>query len=406
MDASEPPHTHAGPGHRFAWRLAFGSLLTSAATMATLAPFAIGVLGPYVTSEFDLTNTSFGGLGTTFFALAGSGSLLAAFFIDRFDPRAMFRASFGISALSLVLIAVAPSYWPLAAAMAIGGAGAALLHPVTNLLIGLHLPAGTRGVIMGLKQSGVQLGAAFSGAVLPTAAMLIGWRTAFAGIGVLAATGILWALIVVPPTPNVVRQTARLRLRLTPLLRWLCPYALLMGIGASAFGMYIVLYAVEDLAMGFALAGLAATIAGLASVISRIVWAALAERLGAIAALMTALAALASGAIATLLAAATLEAAWLVWVAAVIFGASGTAWNGVAHLAVVQETEPAQTGQASSLLQFAFFSGLLIGPVAFGTILDHLDSYHTAWSAIVGIYVVATLIGWGWMKWARAAARA
>ena len=60
----------------------------------------------------------------------------------------------------------------------VGGVGQAIANPATNKLISMHVPPGKRGIITGIKQSGVQAGTFLGGLLLPVITLSFGWRLA------------------------------------------------------------------------------------------------------------------------------------------------------------------------------------------------------------------------------------
>ena len=60
---------------------------------------------------------------------------------------------------------------------AVVGIGQTLANPATNKMIAHEVPPGRRGLITGIKQSGVQAGAFVAGVAFPAAAVAVGWRS-------------------------------------------------------------------------------------------------------------------------------------------------------------------------------------------------------------------------------------
>ena len=150
--------------------------------------FAFGALGPFLVDDFDLSRSSLGLLTTLFFAVGGILSLVAGPMVDRFGGRTVMLGAFGVIGITILAIAGSPSYSLLLVSASFGGASIAAANPTTNKLVAVHVPPGQRGVIMGFKQSGVQIGAFAAGAILAPLAAWLGWRVAL----LLAATVPCW----------------------------------------------------------------------------------------------------------------------------------------------------------------------------------------------------------------------
>ncbi|HEX6655343.1 MAG TPA: MFS transporter, partial [Candidatus Limnocylindria bacterium] len=160
-------------------RLSFALVLALAMGTSTYAGYAFGVLGPLIRDEFAISRFQLGLLTACFFLVGGPLSLAAGRATDRYGARRVMVLAFAIAAGAIVGMAVAPTF-PLMLAGA-GAAGLALAtgNPVTNKLIADHLPPGRRGLVMGGKQAGVQVGAFLAGALLAPIAAQAGWRAAF-----------------------------------------------------------------------------------------------------------------------------------------------------------------------------------------------------------------------------------
>jgi cyanate permease len=49
-------------------------------------------------------------------------------------------------------------------------------------------------------------------------------------------------------------------------------------------------------------------------------------------------------------------------------------------------------GRASGVLAVGLYAGFAIGPVSFGALVDHTDSYQIGWIAVVLAYLAAALL--------------
>ncbi|AXV06683.1 hypothetical protein DVS28_a1998 [Euzebya pacifica] len=53
---------------------------------------------------------------------------------------------------------------------------------------------------------------------------------------------------------------------------------------------------------------------------------------------------------------------------------------------------PAWSGQATGLVMMTFYAGYMIGPVSFGWLVDTFNTYTPAFTALVAMALVATLV--------------
>jgi MFS family permease len=180
----------------------------------------------------------------------------------------------------------------------------------------------------------------------------------------------------------------------------LTAYAFLMGFGSAAVTTYLVLFGVESVGLTEAAAGLATASLGLAGIVSRVAWARRVERMSSAAAPL-ALMALAGLVCVGLILLAQTAGAWLLWVGAVGFGATASAWNAVGNLVLVRELPLAVAGRASGVMQVGFYGGFIACPVVFGFLADTTRSYGPSWTSAMLTLAIAGLIAWRGQEGAR-----
>lgn len=394
-----------------AWRALFGATLLWAMTAGTLIQFLVGVLAPFLAADLGISRAQIGALAAVFSGVGAVCSPLAGPLVDRLGGRRVLLAMFAVAGVAMAGMGAAPGYGLLLAAAGLGGLASAAVNPVTNQLVAVHLPRGGQGVIVGIKQSGVQVGAFLSGALVPAGALALGWRTALLITAGVAAAGILAALAVLPrgPQPAVFdhdgqpgagdqpgRSPQAPPERPKRFVTWLSAYGLLMGAGGVVVPAFVVLYAVEQLAWSETAGGAAAATAGGVAVAARMVWGRAAERLRTSTAPLLAMAAGSTAAAGLIWAAQAGE--WLLWPGVVLFGVTAGSWNAVAMLAIVREVDPRATGWASGVMQSAFYVGLMVGPPAFGWMVDATGGYDVGWAAVVVVLLASTALTAAWHR--------
>ena len=379
--------------------LPFSAVLAIAMGATSLPGFAFGALGPFLVDDFGLSRSRLGLLTTLFFAVGGILSLVAGPMVDRFGGRTVMLGSFVVIGLALIAMAGAPTYTLLLVCAAFGGGSIAAANPTTNKLVAVHVPPGQRGVIMGVKQSGVQIGAFAAGAVLAPLAAWLGWRGALLLTATAPLVGVLSTLVVVPPDriePHSSESAAERRAPMSSAVWWLTAYAFLMGSGVSAVTAYLPLYAVERLDFSFQTAGAVAAVIGLVGIAGRIAWGFVSERRSGF---VMPLLVMAVGAVASvLLLMAAERSSVLIWLGALLLGATAVTWNAVGMLAVIATTGSAAAGRASGYVLFGFYWGFVVSPLLFGTIVDNTERYEVAWSVVAAIFVLAAVVIGAWQR--------
>ena len=396
--------------------IGFVVTLTLGMAVCTLLPYAVGALGPFITADLGISHTALGTLTTVMYAVGAVLSPVAGPLVDRFGGRRSLVVSFAAGGLGVATAAVSGRHYAgLVAGAAVFGISVAFGNPATNQLAAAGVPSGRYGVVTGVKQSGVQVGAFLAGLVLPGLADAVGWRGALGVCGLLGAVGLgLTGRYVPSPSggsapsePWIGPGTAEGapadgpasrpgRRRLDRAVNQLTVYALLMGFGVGAAGAYLPLYAVEDLGFSRGTAGLTAALMGFVGIVARVGWGRRHDR--TMAPVIRSLGTLAAGSVvatAGLWAAASLGSGF-VWAGAALFGATAVAWNALGMLAIVRDVDVAVSGRASGRVLLGFYVGFLAGPVSFGWSVDH-SGYSAGWAGVTAVFVLASALTLAWI---------
>ncbi|MCP5027891.1 MAG: MFS transporter [Actinomycetia bacterium] len=370
-------------------RLGFSTVLVGAMAASTMQLFAMGVLAAEIIDELAISRSQIGILGAS---NTLAGALLAPALgrlTDRVGARNSVLAVFLASSVGLFLTSVAPVYWMMVVSSLISGFPQGFSNSATNKLIAVHLEPGERGVVTGIKQSGVQLAIFVGGITLPALATVANWRIGVAGYGVvsLALAGFAW--IVIPPDPqgdDVATDEAAPILpgqRLDPFVYRVALYAFAFGVVAGGVTRFLPLFANEELGWSLQLAGLVAALTGLLGIVARILWGRLAEtRVAARPALLVM--ALGSVLVTALLWLSGVAGGWLLWPTAVVLSFSLAAWNVVAMLAVIRSVPAALAGRGTGAVMFGFLGGLAVSAPIVGWSVDVTGGYDTAW-VVLGV---------------------
>lgn len=373
-------------------QLFFGLVLMVTMFVGTFPQYALGVLAPLLLDEIDIGEIELGLVASVLYVAAAVVARFGGRQLDRMQGRSALLLLFITSTGSLILISLSRSMLWLFGAVLISGIAIGANNPVTNRLIALHVPAGRRGYVIGIKQVGVKVANVAAGVLIPLFALTLGWRP---GLRTFALVGLILGLAILKVVPAGSTEPTSSRPRGTPAdlrgrVRWLRYYAAFMAIGMSSITTYLPLHAVQNADMSLTQAGGVVTIMGSVAVGARLVWAALADRTGKPATLMIVLAGVGSVALLMVASAGTLGA-WILWIGAAVVGATVGSWNVVAHLTIVQEVDAAQTASATGLLQATFLVCLAIGAPVFGALVDVTGSFVSGWILTAGLSVVAAM---------------
>lgn len=380
------------------WRAAFAGTLAVTMGIGPFAVNAVGALSPLIVPDLGLSRTELGSLATVTFAVAAATSVVGGRQVDAVPTRSTATAVFVVGGAAAAVVAGAPSLLWLWAGAALGGVTQAVANPVTNQLVSENVPAGRQGLLVGIKQSGVQMMQALIGFALPPLALLAGWRGSMLVGVAFAVLGITAVRLVLPAAdaPRVANPGAG-RGRVDAAVWWLAAYTFVIGTTVQAVIIFVPLYAFERAGLPPAVAGMTAGVLGVTGVAARIGWSRAAERLAAPVRTLTVLA---SVAFASVLAVAAGEqlAAWLLWPGLVGFGASALAVNAVVMLTVVRRAAGGPTGRASGVVGLGLYGGFMVGPLGFGPLVDRTDSYLLGWAVVAGMCLVAVALTVVWRR--------
>jgi MFS family permease len=218
------------------------------------------------------------------------------------------------------------------------GLGYGPATPASSVILARAAPPGMLALTFSIKQTGVPLGTAIAGAVVPVLVLALGWQLAALAIGVVCAA---FAIVVAPLRGDYDRERnpaapVSLRSAFAPVLLVLSERRIAqLAFTSFVYGgvqitmvAYLVAFLTESFAL-LVLAGLVMAASQLASVAGRIVWGAVADR---ILSRRATLGLLGIGMGVTALAALAAGPGWPLWVLfgfALALGASAVGWNGV-----------------------------------------------------------------------------
>ncbi len=395
-------------GQRRSGKVRLAGWTCTTMVFGTVAGPAVGILASTLIERFDLTRADIGRLSALYALVGAAVSPLTGRLADRIGGRRMVVATFLGGAATFALYAGADTYAMLLLAATVSGIPNGTGNQATNRLIATGVPASERGVVTGVKQSGVQLGRFLAGLVLPGAVVAWGLGQTYGAMVILALAGAGATLLVLPndaressdasaPRPPNGNNGDRSSPALPSAVWWLTGYAFLMGAAAGATGAFTALFAEQDLGFSRSGAGVLVGLTGAAAVTSRIVLSRLvqgATHYG------PPLAWLALGATASvgLTAASTYLGVWALWLATVGVAVTVGSWNSVAMLGAMASVPLSQAGRSSGRVMVGFLGGLGVAPPLFGAAVDRTDSFPRCWSALAGTCALALLAMVAWSR--------
>jgi CP family cyanate transporter-like MFS transporter len=352
-------------------------------TTGSIWPFIVAVLAPVLREELGFSATMLGVAYGVYYLSGSLWSTVAGRLVDRGGFRVAGTVLLVVSAAQHVILAGSRGWWQLAVSGAVGGLGLALVNPVTNALIGAQLRGRAARNVIGVKQTGVPLGAVFAGTIVPAAAAAFGWRWSVLSAVSISALGVLLVLMVRGTSGAAPIGAVRLDIRQRFGIE---RFVLGMGIIASGIGGYLVLFLVDVFALSVQRAGsLAATLA-LSGAAGRIVWASLGGGTRTLPILRT----LGTVGGVGLIALATITVEPGIWVAGVVLGVTVHAWQGLGMVAVIEADSSGTIGASSARVMRDFYLGFVIGSPLAGFIIDRVG-FRAAWAVLAAVAFLAVV---------------
>ncbi|MBM9462835.1 MFS transporter [Aeromicrobium sp. YIM 150415] len=365
-------------------RGALSAYLALVMAVGPLLHYSVSALGPLMVESLGLTATQFGSLWLFTFGAASVCTITAGVVADILDERVVLIGIFVLAFAAVLIGGVAGSYGWLLVALSISGAVQSLSNPVSNRLVAAQVERSGQGVVLGIKQSGVQGAQLFAGLVLPSVAVIVGWRYAIIGSGLIVAVGLLPTMRLVPLSlPDSSRHDPLSPGQVPAAVWWLSGYAFLLGIVVQATNVYLPLYLYEELEASVTRAGLIAAVLGGFGVLARLLWGGLAGRVTDLRRLLSGLAVVALVAVAAVFAAHRCGE-WLVWVGASMFSFSALAANAIIMLAVVRVVPSGSVGRGTGRVSLGLFLGFMVGPLLAGIVVDRWG-FLSAWAVVAGV---------------------
>lgn len=400
----------APTGHR-RYLIALVSL-TLVQVMATLAFNQASVLAPAAAPELGVAAADVAYYVSLVYLAAMVSTLGGGAISRRTGPIRFLQMGLAIAAVGSFLFAAGGLAVAALSALVVG-LGSGPLTIASSHILARVTPKRLANVTFSLKQSGVPVGFALCGAILPSLALDLGWRWAAACVG---AAALATAIAIQPlrplydderapdgsgrllPSAAEVFEPLRLAWR-DPILRPLCLIGLLFAATQAIVVNFTVVYAVDGLKMSYVLAGTLLSAATVTGAFGRIFWGAIADMLRRPTAVLVGIGALVTIG-GTVMAFTT--PAWpasAVYAVCIVLGGTAVGWNGVFLAETAAHAPPGRVAEFTGATQLFVFGGALLSPLLFRAVLALTQSYA------VGYLLLAAGVAVGSALLARAARR-
>jgi MFS family permease len=269
------------------------------------------------------------------------------------------------------------------------------MNPASTVLMTRYTPPQRRSRVFSLKQTAVPVGGTLAGLLTPLAAAALGWRGAIVAI---AAVCLGLSVLIQPWRGELDRDGLEAGRSLAPQF-WL-PLRLLLSdrglrriaVASFAFGSvqfsFTAVFPTVLAHVGWTTtdAGRAMSVALVVGVVFRVIWGAVADKIGSRPILVLMGATMGAAAFA----AAFIGPAWSglpVALVAALFGISAFCWSGIGIAEAVRQVAPSMVPEAAAGIIGITFFGALAGPTLFSTTAALAGTVAPAFLILSGLSV-------------------
>ncbi len=360
---------------------------TAVQLIASMALVTVPVFAPAAARDIGVSVALLGLFVSVSYGTSMLASLVSSALVRREGAIRASQASLGLCALGLGCVAVGNPALLFVGAVLVG-VGYAPITPASSHILARTTPASMMSFVFSLKQTGVPLGGAAAGALVPMLVLWGGWRFAAGAV----ALACLAVALLTQPLQRELDDDREPRRRLwsgglLAVLRTTLRYPMLRRLAICSFcfaGLqlclvtYLVSFLTASVAYTLVAAGLMLTVAQVGGTVARIAYGAIADRTGRPMRLLGVVGAgMASSAIATAFFAPGTPAAWIATVCAV-FGATAIGWNGVFLAQVARFAPPGEASAATAGSLFFTYAGVLVFPTLFALLVESGAGYTAA----------------------------
>jgi MFS family permease len=375
--------------------------LTSVQVASTLTFNVAPLLAPAAAADLGVSPDDLAYFVSIAYLLCMVSAVSGGTVVGRLGPIRFSQICMLIVAAGAALLATGVLPLVVLAALIVGF-GTGPLTVASSQLLSRVTPASLANVTFSIKQSGVPLGFAAGGIVVPVIAVAYGWQTAALAIAGLA---VLVALAIQPlrgrydiehrradgrllPRLGEIMEPLRFCWR-DPVLRPLCLASVFFSATQVTVVNFLILYGINHLALTYVFAGALLSAATLAGAFGRVFWGAIADLTRRPLLTLTVIGSLMGCASLVMATAEASWPGWLLYALAIVLGGTAVGWNGVFLALQARRAPPGRAGEITGATSLFVFGGPLLWPLAFRGLIALTGTYSAGFVA-VGILVLLT----------------
>lgn len=375
--------------------------MTLTQVLVVAALFSIPIAAPAIAAELRVDPSRVGLFTSIVFGVSIWTSVIGGNAAARFGGVRVSQVSLILAAAALGLT-IFGDLWMFALAAVVMGCAMGPETPASAHLLARVVPVRLRPRLFSVRQTGNQFGAIAVSFFIPAMTALAGWR---AGFAVVAVACLAYALVLEfdrrALRAHDIDATRPPRRRIAESLRVVRADARLTRLAATAVAFcatqiclngFLVSYLVQDLAMDLVTAGTVMASAQTGGLFGRVGWGLVVERFGRVPLVLAGLG------IAMALCAIAVTAFTNAWPfagilgVAFVFGLTASGWNGVFLAEAARLSPPGRVGEITGILSMIIFVGLVVGPLAFSSLVASGLGYSGGFLMVSAIAFLGTLV--------------
>ena len=370
-------------------------------TTSSMAVTVIAVLAPEAAPRIGVDATRIGDYTAIVYLFATLSGAVTGAMVDRFGAIRVCQITMLLAALAMLTFTRGTLTWVLISAVILGCAYGPFNPASAHVLWRLSTPR-WRPFVFSLKQTGVPLGGALTGALIPVLVLWSDWQTAGLAVGAVA----LVMMILLQPLRGGIDEVHRRPLKLD-MKSLLGPVQLalgnprLRGYTLTAFAYagcqlsvmsFMVVFLTRSVNMSLVQAGSVFAFLQIGGFAGRLIWGGIASRLGSPRIVLVIIGAITA---ISLVVTPFMNASWpllAVISLAIVLGASSLGWNGVMLSEVATHAPEGRAVEATAGMQVVMFGGITVFPPIFGFLVMHTQSFTAAFVAVAVLAIGGALL--------------
>ncbi len=370
-------------------------------TTSSMAVTVVAVLAPEAAPAIGVDATRIGSYTAIVYVFATLSGAITGPMVDRFGAIRVCQATMGLAALAMLCFTRATLAWALVSAIVLGCAYGPFNPASAHVLWRLSTPR-WRPFVFSLKQTGVPLGGALTGALIPAIVLWSDWQSAALSVGAVAVAMMLLLQPLRARMDSDRRGPLKLEMRhLVEPVRLALTEPRLRGYTLAAFAYagcqlsvmaFMVVFLTRAVSMSLVLAGTVFASLQIGGFAGRLLWGGIASRLGAPRAVLVCIGLITA---ACLVVTPFMSGDWPlagIIALATLLGASSLGWNGVMLSEVATHAPEGLAVDATAGMQVVMFGGITVIPPVFGYLVLSTGSFSASFTTVAALAVIGALV--------------